>query len=90
MANLVSGMDTRWQHSGSDRASENLGVLGAAHCGRTASRRPAPTGGLQVLQMSKNAGGWPLPSFSRQGRRAQPQGDLRGLSISGNIGTYVI
>ena len=60
-----------------DRASE---ILGAAHCGRMASSGPAPSACLQVLQMCQNAGGCPLLSFSRQGRRAQPPGDPRGLS----------
>ena len=40
--------------TGSDRASENLG---AAHCGHMASRGPAPTACLKVLQTCKSAGG---------------------------------
>ena len=42
---------------GSNRASENLG---AAHCGHTASRGPAPATCLKALQMCQNAGGCPL------------------------------
>ena len=60
--------------AGFNRASENLG---AAHCGHMACRGPGPT---EVLHICKIAGGCPLPSFGRQGRRAQPPGDPRGLS----------
>ena len=62
---------------GFDRASE---YLGAAHCEHTVSRGPGPAARLKVLQMCKNGRGCPLPSFSRQGLRAQPAGDPRGLS----------
>ena len=73
---LLSG-----RHPAFDRASENLG---AAPCGHTASRGPAPAACLKVPQMCKNAGGCPLPSFSRQGRHAQPPGDPEGLSNPGD------
>ena len=36
-----------------------------------ANRGLAPLHALKVLQICKNAGACPLPSFSRQGRRAQ-------------------
>ena len=62
---------------GFDRASQ---ILGPARCGQATSRRPVPAACLRVLQMSCNAGDSPLPSLSRQGRRAQPTGDLKGLS----------
>ena len=60
-------------HPGFNTASENVG---AAHCEHTASRGPAPAGCLKVLQMCKIAGGCPLPSCRRKGRRAQPRGDV--------------
>ena len=63
--------------AGFDRASKNLG---APPCGHTASRGPPPAACLKVLQMCKNAGGCRLLSLTRQGRRAQPLGDPRGLS----------
>ena len=62
--------------AGFERASENLG---AAHCGHTASRGHAPVVCPKVLQMCKNGGGCPLPSYIRHGRGAQPPGDSRGL-----------
>ena len=50
--------------------------------GTQPARGPAPAACLKVLQTCKAAGGSPLPSLSSQGQRAQPPGDLRGLSNS--------
>ena len=72
--------------AGFDRAPEDLG---SAHCGHTASRGPAPAACLKALQTCTIAGDSPLPFLSRQGRRAQPDGDFRKLLNPGYLHTRV-
>ena len=60
------GSPKMWMQAqpGFDRASGNLG---AAHCGHTASRGPAPAACLKSASYVQMTGGSPLPSVSRQG-----------------------
>ena len=51
-----------------------LPTVGTPPAGGLARCMPSSTGNMQVSRDS------PLPSWSRQGQRAQPPGDLRGLS----------
>ena len=60
--------------------TEPLRIWGLPTVGTLPAGGAAPAACLKVLQMCKNAVDSPLGSFSRQGRRAQVPGDLRGLS----------
>ena len=80
-ANVNIDISTLTCQTGFDRAFRNLGV---APCQGPDAEGACPLFLCDVVHYvlvnSRNAGGCPLPFLDRQGQRAQPPGDLRGLS----------